>query len=218
MNLKYFLILVFSFNLLALDFEPGSGSEFIMHTEGQAVSLNIYVASRSSDSINVEMHFGAGGIIPVNMWQQFKFKLQDNAPLSVTEGFIKTSESKNPEIMTKEFFTHDKNVQVEDFLFSKREDIEKFFVGNEQVEIPAGSIMTRHYRKTNNGQTVDFWIADSVGPISLVKLESKSDVKKSANYKIELSSLLKNVKATIDPNKAVSMSEETSKILNKTRK
>ena len=115
-------------------------------------------------------------------------------------------------------FKQNKGVQVEDFLFSKREDIEKFFVGNEQVEIPAGSIMTRHYRKTNNGQTVDFWIADKVGPISLVKLESKSKENKNANYKIELASLLRNVKPTIDPKQAIPLTEETAKVLSKTRK
>lgn len=219
MNLKLFFLLLFTSNLWALDFVPGSGSNFDFYTEGQKVNLNIYIANRNTSDLSVEFHFGAGGIIPVNMYQQFKFELNSQgSPLEITKGYIKTQTSKSPEIMTKDFFKQNKGVQVEDFLFSKREEIEKFFIGNEMIEIPAGSIMTRHYRKVNNGQTVDFWIAEKVGPISLVKLESKSETNKHANYKIELASLLRNVKPMIDPSKAVPLTEETSKILTKTRK
>ncbi|MBD66758.1 MAG: hypothetical protein CME62_16240 [Halobacteriovoraceae bacterium] len=216
---RFLLLLLLSSYALALDFTPGAGSKFVMKTEGQAVDLSIYVASRTSDSLNVEMHFGAGGIIPINMWQQFQFKLAgNNQPLEVSKGYIKTTDLKNPEVLTKEFFKSNNGVQVQDFLFASESEIAKDFIAEETIEVPAGSVKAKHFRKSNKGQTVDFWIAENVGPIGLVKLVSKSEKNKQANYEIELKTLLKNVAASIKPSQAVPMSSDTRKMLGKSQK
>ena len=215
---KYFLIFIISFNVFALDFEPGEGSQFVMSTEGQKVDLSIYVTEKSSSGLGVEMHFGVGGMILTNMWQQFHFKLNGNAPLIIESGYIKTKPSAKAEIMTDDFFKqNDGGVQMQDFLFSKKSEIQKHFIGDEVVELPAGTIMAKHYQKKRDDQVVDFWISEKVGPISLVKLVSRSEKNKRNNYSIELASLLKNVKASINPKEAVKLTKDTAEILKKTK-
>ena len=50
----------------------------------------------------------------------------------------------------------------------------KRFVGTEMVSVRAGLFKTKHYRyRTAYGETVDYWIDDSVPPIGLVKLEAE---------------------------------------------
>jgi len=217
--LKYLLFFLFSFSAYALDFKPGEGSQFVMSTEGQKVDLSIYVTEKNATGLGVEMHFGAGGIMLTNMWQQFHFELNGDAPLVIKSGYIKTKPTNKPEIMTDDFFKqNDGGVQMQDFLFSNSSEIQKDYVGNESVELPAGTIMAKHYRKKRDDQIVDFWISDKVGPISLVKLVSKSEKNKRNNYSIELASLLRNVKASINPKEAVKLSKDTAEILEKTKK
>lgn len=220
MLMRFFIfILLISQSVFALDFKPGTGSQFVMSTEGQKVDLSIYITERNSDKISVEMHFGAGGIMLTNMWQQFQFKLENNLPLVVEAGYIKTKPDKKPEIMTDDFFKQNENgVQMQDFLFSKKAEIEKYYLGDETVELPAGTIVAKHYQKKRGDQVVDFWISSQVGPISLVKLISKSEVNKHNNYTIELASLLRNVKASINPAQAIPLTKDTAEILKKSSK
>jgi len=213
------LLLFISINVYALEFKPGTGSQFLMLTEGQEVDLSIYVADKKSDRLSVEMHFGASGIILTNMWQQFEFKLQHNSPLSIEAGYIKTKPENSPEKMTNDFFKQNTDgVQVQDFLFSDAKSIQKHFIADEVVELPAGSVKAKHYQRINNDQTVDFWIAESVGPISLVKLVSTSRKNKKNNYSIELAILLQNVKPSINPKEAIPLTKDTAKILRKPKK
>ena len=147
------------------------------------------------------------------MYQQFEMALKGRGPIKVKKGYVLTPTSGSPEIMKAYMFQQNRGVQMNDFLFNKKEDIEGDFMGDENIEIPAGSIIAKHYRKKSNGQTVDFWVSDSVKPIGLVKLESKSAREEFNNYTIELSSLLKNVAPKIDPAKAVPMSDATENLL-----
>lgn len=219
MRYLYLFIILLSFNIYALDFKPGEGSQFEMTSSGQKVDLSIYVTDKNENGLGVEMHFGAGGFLATNMWQQFRFELNGNAPLIIKSGYIKTSPTKKSEIMTDEFFKqNDSGVQMQDFLFSKKSEIQKYYIGDESVELPAGTIIAKHYQKKRADQIVDFWISEKVGPISLVKLVSKSEKNKNNNYSIELASLLKNVKASIDPKKAIPLTKDTADILKKTKK
>ena len=50
----------------------------------------------------------------------------------------------------------------------------KKLVGTEMVSVRAGLFKAKHYRyRTAYGETVDYWIDDSVPPIGLVKLEAE---------------------------------------------
>lgn len=217
-NFKLTLFLLLLTMTSAWSFEKGSGSEFVMSSQGQKVSLNIYIANKAKHNMSVEFHFGTGGLLSTNMYQQFEMSLKGTSPVKVEKGYILTSGSGAPEIMKEYMFHQNRGVQINDFLFASAGEIEGSFKGDETVEIPAGSIVAKHYQKSANGQTVDFWISDQVKPIGLVKLVSKSDKEKFNNYTIELASLLKNVAAKIDPKKAVPMSKQTEEMLRDDRK
>ena len=48
----------------------------------------------------------------------------------------------------------------------------KVLVKEETIKVAAGSYKTKHYHdKTPQGDTVDFWVTESVAPIGLVKIE-----------------------------------------------
>ncbi len=47
-------------------------------------------------------------------------------------------------------------------------------IGDESITVPAGTFECEHYRKKENGETVDFWISKKVSPYGVVKM-NKSD-------------------------------------------
>jgi hypothetical protein len=209
MTSKLFLVLLITTTINAFGFEVGSGSQFSLALSGQKAELNIYVASKTNKKLRVEFHMGTKGILATNLWQQFDFKVYNKGPVAIEASYIQTSINKKPERMTAEFFHQNEGVQVQDFLFSNKEQIEGDFIGDELIEVPAGSLIAKHYRKKRDGQVIDFWISEEVKPIALVKLESKSTKLESNNYRIELVSLLRNVKATIDPKKSIPLTKKT---------
>lgn len=216
MAIKYLLLFLITFRSFA--FTVGSGSEFKMTSNGgQQTNLSIYFVGVKDTELDIEYYFTTNSIFMPHMWQQFKMQ-RTNGPIRIKKGFVKAGFNSDVEEMGKEHFEINKGqgVELSDFLINTKADIEKYFIGNEKVEVPAGSVMSRHYRQTKNGQTIDFWISDIVKPIGLVKLVSKNPKKSSHNYTIELSSLIKNVAAGIDPKKAKPMSKETRAMFQKT--
>ena len=211
MRISFFLII---WSSLCLSFTKGSGSEFIFSSNGKSIPLNIYFTDIQDKSISVEFHFAANEMFMKNMWQQFELT-RDEAEIKIQAGYLKLGKEKDIEIMTHGHFgiNNERGVEINQFLFSKKARINENFISDEIVEIPAGSVIAKHYRKNKNGQIVDFWIADSVKPIGLVKLVSESKKYPSQNYSIELASLLKNVAAEIDPKKAKKMSKNSENIL-----
>lgn len=191
------------------EYTPGTGSEFKFTSEnGEKVNLSIYITESSFSKLGVEYFFSTSGLIQTQVWQQFIMGIADSG-LSLDNGYVLSSDMKAPEIMTKEFRENNGNgVDVQDFFFSKSSEIEKFKMGVEKIEVPAGNITTTHYQKKRGDQTVDFWISDNAGAIGLVKLVSKGKPNTNHNYKIELASLLKNVKAKIKPSEAVPLTDK----------
>ena len=217
-----FLALIFtlmSFNLYAgtKEYIVGSGSEFkFSGSQGEKVSLSIYITESSFTKLGVEYFLASEGLLGVQAWQQFIMGIGSNG-LTLEQGYVQTPDMKVPEIMTKDFQMNNKNgVQVEDFFFSKESEIEKYKIGMETVEVPAGRILSTHYRKKRDKQTVDFWISDKAGSIGLVKLVSTGSAEH--DYKIELSSLLTNVKPKIVPKLAVPLTDKGRMFIGKPAK
>ncbi len=76
----------------------------------------------------------------------------------------------------------------------------KNFVKEETVKVPAGSYKAKHYHdKTAQGDTVDFWVSESVMPIGLVKMEAtqKSNPMIGGPITMELQSTGKDAKSSI---------------------
>lgn len=209
MNFKFILLNLFIFSLSVNAFEVGTGSQFIMTLQNQKVDLEIYVAKSDVKSVSIEMHMGTKGIISSNLWQQFEFKNYGQGPISIEAGYILLDSTDKPEVLSAEFYHQNKGLQVQDFLFAKNSNIEGDLIGKEMVELTAGDLYATHYRKKRDGQIIDFWISDKVKPIGLVKLVSQSTKDKSNNYELELSSLIKNVKPSIDSSVAIPMTKKT---------
>lgn len=198
-------------------FPAGKGSIYQLEVQGQKIPMNvsIYVASSTKTSVSIEYFISSReSLIPVEMWQQFEI-IPSSSGTKVSKGYIQTKELKNPEILTGEYLNGFDGVKVNDFLFSDEKEINKNKVGVETVEVPAGKDEATHYRTVANGQTIDYWISDSAKPIGLVKLTSKHPSDEKKNYKLELSSLMKNVKAFIEPAKAVPLTETGKSLLAK---
>jgi hypothetical protein len=76
----------------------------------------------------------------------------------------------------------------------------KTFVKEETVKVAAGSYKTKHYHdKTPQGDTVDYWVSESVAPLGLVKIEmtQKSNPMISGPIKMELTGTGKDAKTSV---------------------
>ena len=76
----------------------------------------------------------------------------------------------------------------------------KKLVKQETVKVAAGSYKTKHYHdNTPEGDTVDYWVVDSVAPIGLVKIEMtlKSNPMINGPVKMELTAVGKDAKPAI---------------------
>ena len=217
-NIFYiFVFTLYSSILFAVEYEIGSGSQFkLTNKNDDPINISIYFTESSFTKLGIEYFFSTSTLFSVQAWQQYRMGITPKG-LSLEEGYIQSPEMTKPEIMTKEFLNNNENgVNVEDFFFTKEADIEKFKIGLESIEVPAGAILSNHYQKKRAGQTVDFWISEKAGAIGLVKLISKGNT--SQTYKIELMSLLKNVKAKINPKAAVPLTEKGKMFLGKAGK
>ena len=206
------LVLVLLFSQISIAqtlkdrFPPGSGSNFkmTMSQGGPSIQVGIYIASAKSSSVNIEYFIESqSGLIPISMWQQFEIDLGAGFGAKIKNGYVKTKELPKPEKMTSEYLLGGTGVQVNDFLFNDPKVLQKNKVGDETIQILAGETKSAHYRTSNNGQTVDYWISDEAKPIGLVKLISSHPKDANQNYSLELSGLMRNVKPMIDPAQAV---------------
>lgn len=204
------IILLLSFHLLAeAVFQKGSGAEYqLKFKDSTAANISIYLADVQNKTMSIEYFFNnSAGLIPINFWQQYQVKKEGSGPIELINGYVYAPEFKAPEKITKEYFNVNKGVEVNDFLFTKKGEIQKFYLGDEEVTVPAGTVKASHYRKSKNGQTIDFWISEVARPIGLIKLVSQQVGNPTNNYQLELTSLVKNVKATIDPKQAKPLSK-----------
>ncbi len=221
--MKIFFILsllslqVFAQNL-SQSFPAGKGSSYKIIMKGDKanpVSLSLYVAGTRVDSVHIEYFMETKGIIPLQMWQQFEIGVSSKGA-EIRKGYVFTKELTAPETMPPEYLKGaGGGIQVNDFLFADKAQLDKDKIGIENVEIAAGTTKATHYRVSNNGQTVDYWICDDAKPMGLVMLVSKSEKNENQNYSLELTSLMDNVKAKILPEKAVSLSEAGKSLLAK---
>lgn len=190
------------------EYVVGQGSEFKFYDSKETnVNLSIYVSESSFSKLGIEYYFSTNDLLSTQVFQQYTMGLGAKT-LSLDKGYIMSSDMKKPEIMTEEFMhQNDKGVRIDDFFFSKESELEKYKIGMESVEVPAGTVLCSHYKKNRDDQVIDFWISDKAGAIGLVKLVSKSEKNPNNNYKIELQGLIKNIKAKINPNEAVPLTD-----------
>lgn len=220
MKLLSILALLLSLNVfadsLSESFPAGKGSTYKikMRQDTTPIFLSLYVAGTRVDSVHIEYFMETKTIIPVQMWQQFEIGVGKSA--EIRKGYVYTKDLTAPEIMPAQYLKGaEGGIQVNDFLFADKAKLDKDKVGEENVEVAAGTTKATHYRTSNNGQTVDYWISDDAKPMGLVMLVSKSDKNENQNYSLELTGLMNNVKPKILPEKAIPLSEKGKSMLAK---
>jgi hypothetical protein len=202
---------------LSTSFPAGAGATYKvkMRKDPTPISLSMYIAGTRVDSVHIEYFMETKGLLSAQMWQQFEIGVTSKGA-EIRKGFVQTKELANAEIMPAEYLKGASGgIQVNDFLFPDKAKLDKDKVGIELVEIAAGSTKATHYRTSNNGHTVDYWISDDAKPMGLVMLVSKSEANENQNYSLELASIMENVKAKIIPEKAVPLSDKGKSMLAK---
>lgn len=213
MKTKLAVAFFLSFSALAAglreSFPEGKGSLYQLEVQGQKIpfDVSIYVAGVTTSEVRIEYFIASReSLVPIEMWQQFEIA-PESSGTKIRRGFVQTRELKNPETLTGDYLRGSGGLDVNDFLFSSLAQIDQFKVGEESVSVPAGKDQATHYRKKSGEQTLDYWISPSAKPMGLVKLVSTHPSDPKKNYKLELTSLMKNVKPYIDPTKAVPLSD-----------
>jgi len=206
-------------NLFAQGFEnykKGDGAKYYMKMQDNPdFEISIYVADVKKESISVEFFiYAQNTLIPIKLYQQFLLAKKTDGSLIIKEGYIQGPDQKYPQKMSSESFSNNKGVELNDFLFSDEKTLTTALVETATLKTPAGTLSTNHYRKSHNNQTVDFWIAKEAKPLGLVKLVSTGPKNSNQNYELELISLLKNVKATINPKEAKEMDAKEKALIN----
>lgn len=210
----FFSVSVFAQNL-STSFPAGSGSSYKvkMKKDSTPILLSLYVAGTRVDSVHIEYFMETKGFLAVQMWQQFEIGVTSKGA-QIKKGYVQNKDMSTAEIMPPDYLkSAGGGIQVNDFLFANKEQLNKDRVGDEIVEIAAGSTKATHYRTNNNGQTVDYWISEEARPMGLVMLVSKSEKNENQNYSLELVSLMENVKAKIIPEKAIPLTVKGKSML-----
>ncbi len=225
MNKKilFFCFILFQFNSyaqnLSQSFPAGSGSEFEIKfkQDNTKTNLSIYIAATRTDSVFVEFFIETKDLIPLLLWQQFEIGITTQGS-EIRSGYIQGSEFNNPEIIPKNLIKEESGIPLTDFLFKNDKNQNANFLGDEIVEVAAGSTKAKHFQITKNKQILDYWISDEAKPLGLVMLTSKNPEIKEQNYSIQLLNIIENKKAKILPEKAIPLTEKGKSILLKKEK
>lgn len=215
---SFVLIILFSINCFAQNlsqsFPAGSGSNFEIKFQNQNAPINasIYIAGTRTESVFVEYMMETKELIPVQLWQQFEIQISENGS-KIKSGYVLGKDFKSPEIIPPEFLKEESGIPLSDFLLKKENEFKKFKIADEIVEIAAGSTKATHYRMTKNDQILDFWISNEAKPLGLVMLTSKNSKVPDQNYSLQLVSLIENIKAKIEPEKSVPLTEKGKSIV-----
>lgn len=201
-------------------YKVGVGQTYYMKSESNADAIvSIYTAAVEKNSLDVEYFIQSQNtFLKQEIWQQFRLeKSSGNGSLKLTKGYILTDSMKKPEKMDTSHLQGADGVQMTDFLFGTFQEINKYLVNTEEIEVPAGKVKAHRYKISNKGQVVDFWISADQKPLTMLKLIS-SGKKGHHNYTLVLETLVQNVKPKINPSDAVALSKSTKKLLEKSLK
>lgn len=216
MNKLIFLI-AFIFPILSYSDLPklklGAGAKYEMSFQGQVADIAMAVVSSSSQRTDIEIYMSTMGTL--QMWQRFHLKKASSGGLKVSDGYIYFKKLPRPQRLTDAYLRgYSDGAQMHDFLFADKRSIEKYKVSSGKVTVKAGQVKATQYRVLSNGQTVEFWISDEAKPLGLVKLISSGN-KPKQNYSLEMTTLIKGVKAKIDPKRAEPLNKKGRSFLPK---
>lgn len=199
---------------LQKSFPKGKGSRFELRLEnGIKTEAMIYVSESNKDLVGIETYLSASGMgLPVELWMLTRFSTSSNQPVDIRDAFAWLKGNPAAEKVPVESLGASKGLALTDFILRDEAALKAMRIGKETIRVPAGEVKSDHYRKTKGAQTIDFWISPDAGPLGIVKVEAKG----GTGFSMALIALISNVKAKIDPQRAVGLSPGTQTLLNVT--
>lgn len=183
------------------DYKTGEGAHYEMTVDGQPAQVKMAFVQRMDKILILEIDMrmaSEGSTIPIHMVQQFHLGLRDGK-IQLLKGFMKIPNISKPQELPADFLKGYNGAQMNSFIISSKDDIEGSLVGKEKLTTAEGTFEASHYKRTSNGQTVDFWITEDpkIKPMSILKMKS-SGSKKEQNYTMKLKGLVKGYRSQIN--------------------
>ena len=184
------------------EYKLGQGAHYSMMVDGQPAQVKMAFVKRTDDLLVVEMDMTmtAGEVgMPIHMVQQFHLTMEAGK-IKIAKGFMKIPNIPKPQRLPPEFLKGYDGAQMKSFLVGSQGEIDSMKVGKEKVPTTEGVFDSTHYRRTSNGQTVEFWVTEDpkLKPLSIVQMKSKGS-KREHNYTLRLKGLVKGYKSQINP-------------------
>lgn len=209
----------YSFGFDLKKYTQGSGAQFAMDLQGTKTEITMSVAYSTKNKMALEIYMNAqNDFLPLEVWQQFHLS-PNGRKLMVTDGYVLNKLiGEQPQRLTAEYLKgYEGGLKMETFLISSKKDLNKHFIKEETIQVPAGKVKAKKYKVHQNGQTIYYWLSDQAKPFGLVKLISTSK-KKDQNYNLELTKLVRNVRRRIEPNQAIPLNKVGRSFLPKVKR
>ncbi len=190
----------------------GDGARFSLSL-GDARPVDLVIVSGKTPSGGAWVDYAlseGGGLGQVRQ----RFVLEgptSGAPVRVTEGYIQLPGMAAPERLPQEHLAARDGLSLEGFLLQRASQVRDLRVGEEVVQVGAGSVKAVHFRRTEADRVVDFWVADDAAPVGLVLLKSRGK-RPMDTYTVELQALVKNARG-MDTAHARPLSPGTAQML-----
>jgi hypothetical protein len=115
---------------------------------------------------------------------------------------MKIPQFEKAQVLPAEFMQGFDGVKMRSFLMGSKMELDAHKIGLEKVKAADGKTYTaEHYQNAGQGQTVDFWVADTLKPLGIVKMSSAGS-KADHNYKMLFNGRVTSYKKQIDASKA----------------
>ena len=184
-------------------YEKGSGATYDLTLNDSPTEVTIGFMDQTAKKLVIEITMqpkNEGEGLNLRMAQQFHLGLV-NGKIQILKGLLKIPMVEKPQILPAEYLEGFNGVQVKSFLIGSAQDLDDKKIGSESITANGKKYSTVHYRHTENGQTIDYWVSDQAKPMGLVKLTSKGSSTQH-NYNMLLKGTRSNLKAEIDESRA----------------
>jgi hypothetical protein len=195
-------------------YQIGSGGKYQLMVGKDPTDVQIGFVEQTPSKLVVEISMKSANdkdSLNIKMVQQFQLGV-GGGKIKIQKGIMKIPMISQPQILPPEYLEGFDGAQVKSFLIGSSSELSGKKVGIEHISTPAGDFTATHYRHIENGQTIDYWIADAAKPLGLVKIESTGK-SSSQNYKMEFKGTVTGVTAQINADEAVPLNEAAKAFL-----
>lgn len=187
----------------------GTGAKYFMTKGSDKSEISIVFVESTKESLVVEMFMKSlsdRAALQVEMVQQFQFKMVGGT-LQLIKGIMKIPHLPKPQIIPAEALAGvGGGAQLKSFLIGSKAEIDAQKVADETVTENGKSYRATHYKKSENGQNIEYWVSDDAKPLGFVRMKS-TGANSMSNYTMNYIGPLSAVKSKIDATQAEPMSD-----------